>query len=120
VADCAADTAAVLAYLDADRCYTVGASGGGPHALACAALLADQVLACATVAGVGPFGAEGLDFLEGMGRENQAEFGPLWPVRLSSRLTLSRRLRRSRASPASRWRGARGSCLGGRCGHAHR
>jgi pimeloyl-ACP methyl ester carboxylesterase len=74
VADCAADTAAILAHLGADRCYTVGASGGGPHALACAALLADRVLACATVAGVGPFGAEGLDFLEGMGRENQAEF----------------------------------------------
>jgi pimeloyl-ACP methyl ester carboxylesterase len=75
VADCAADTAAILARLGADRCYTVGASGGGPHALACAALLADRVLACATVAGVGPFGAEGLDFLEGMGRENHAEFG---------------------------------------------
>jgi len=75
VADCVADTAAVLARLGADRCYTVGASGGGPHALACAALLADRVLACATVAGVGPFGAEGLDFLEGMGRENREEFG---------------------------------------------
>ena len=75
VADCAADTAAILAYLGADRCYTVGASGGGPHALACAALLADRVLACATVAGVGPFGAQHLDFLDGMGRENHEEFG---------------------------------------------
>ena len=75
VADCAADTAAILAHLGADRCYTIGASGGGPHALACAALLADRVLACATVAGVGPFGAQDLDFLEGMGRENLEEFG---------------------------------------------
>jgi pimeloyl-ACP methyl ester carboxylesterase len=75
VADCAADTAAILAHLNADRCYTVGTSGGGPHALACAALLADRVLACATVAGVGPFGAQGLDFLAGMGRENHEEFG---------------------------------------------
>jgi pimeloyl-ACP methyl ester carboxylesterase len=75
VADCAADTAAILAYLGADRCYTVGASGGGPHALACAALLADRVLACATVAGVGPFGAQDLHFLAGMGRENHEEFG---------------------------------------------
>jgi pimeloyl-ACP methyl ester carboxylesterase len=33
------------------------------------------VLACATVAGVGPFGAQGLDFLAGMGRENHEEFG---------------------------------------------
>ena len=38
VADCAADTAAILGYLGAERCYTVGASGGGPHALACAAV----------------------------------------------------------------------------------
>jgi pimeloyl-ACP methyl ester carboxylesterase len=76
VADCAADTAAILAHLGAESCYTLGASGGGPHALACAALLADRgVLACATVAGVGPFGAAGLDFLEGMGRENHEEFG---------------------------------------------
>jgi pimeloyl-ACP methyl ester carboxylesterase len=75
VADCATDTAAILAQLGADRCYTVGASGGGPHALACAAVLADQVLGCATVAGVGPFGAAELDFLEGMGRENHEEFG---------------------------------------------
>jgi pimeloyl-ACP methyl ester carboxylesterase len=75
VADCAADTAAILDHLGAEGCYTVGASGGGPHALACAALLADRVLACATVAGAGPFGVAGLEFLEGMGRENQEEFG---------------------------------------------
>jgi pimeloyl-ACP methyl ester carboxylesterase len=75
VADCAADTAAILDQLGARRCYTLGASGGGPHALACAALLSDRVLACATVAGVAPFGGEGLDFLAGMGQENQQEFG---------------------------------------------
>lgn len=75
VADCAADTAAVLDHLGARRCYTVGASGGGPHALACAALLPDRVQACGTVAGSAPFDAEGLDFLEGMGRENHEEFG---------------------------------------------
>jgi len=73
VADCAADTAAILDRLGARRCYTLGASG--PHALACAALLADRVLACATVAGVAPFGGAGLDFLAGMGQENQQEFG---------------------------------------------
>jgi pimeloyl-ACP methyl ester carboxylesterase len=75
VADCATDTAAVLDHLGARHCYTVGASGGGPHALACAALLPDRVHACATVAGVGPYRAEGLDFLAGMGRENHEEFG---------------------------------------------
>jgi pimeloyl-ACP methyl ester carboxylesterase len=75
VADCAADTAAVLDHLGAGGCYTVGISGGGPHALACAALLPERVLACATVAGIAPFGAEGLDFLAGMGRENHEELG---------------------------------------------
>jgi pimeloyl-ACP methyl ester carboxylesterase len=75
VADCAADTAAVLDHLGAGRCYTVGASGGGPHALACAALLPERVLACATIAGAAPFDAEGLDFLAGMGRENHEELG---------------------------------------------
>ena len=75
VADCAADTLAIVEQLGAGRFYTAGWSGGGPHALACAALLSDRVLACATIAGVGPFGAAGLEFLEGMGRENQEEFG---------------------------------------------
>jgi pimeloyl-ACP methyl ester carboxylesterase len=75
VAACAADIAAIAGRLGADRFYVVGASGGGPHALACAALLPDQVLACTTVAGAAPFGAEGLDFLDGMGAENIEEFG---------------------------------------------
>jgi pimeloyl-ACP methyl ester carboxylesterase len=75
VADCAEDTAAILDHLGAGQCYTVGASGGGPHALACAALLPDRVLACATVAGLAPFGVDDLDFLEGMGSENRQEFG---------------------------------------------
>jgi pimeloyl-ACP methyl ester carboxylesterase len=43
--------------------------------LACAALLSDRCAAAATLAGVGPFGAEDLDFLAGMGPENVAEFG---------------------------------------------
>jgi pimeloyl-ACP methyl ester carboxylesterase len=75
VAACAADVAAVADRLGADRFYVAGASGGGPHALACAALLPDRVLACATVAGAAPFDAEGLDFLDGMGRDNHEEFG---------------------------------------------
>jgi pimeloyl-ACP methyl ester carboxylesterase len=74
VADCAADTAAILDHLDADLCYAAGGSGGGPHALACAALLPDRVLACATIAGAAPFGVD-LDFLEGMAEENHREFG---------------------------------------------
>ena len=75
VAACAPDTAAIADRLGADRFYVAGTSGGGPHALACAALLPDRVLACATVAGAAPYDAEGLDFLDGMARENHEEFG---------------------------------------------
>ena len=71
----AADTAAILDHLDANRAYVVGHSGGGPHALACAALLPDRVVGTALIAGVAPWQAEGLDFLDGMGAENHAEFG---------------------------------------------
>jgi pimeloyl-ACP methyl ester carboxylesterase len=89
VADCAAETLAIVEQLGADRFYTAGWSGGGPHALACAALLGDRVLACATIAGVGPFGAPGLDFLEGMGRNNQEESGAALAGRHSCRPTWS-------------------------------
>jgi len=75
VADCAADVMAILDHLEAGRCYTLGGSGGGPHALACAALLPDRVVAATTVASVAPWIAEGLDFLAGMGPENVEEFG---------------------------------------------
>ena len=53
---------------------SIGFSGGGPHSLACAALLPGRCLAAASVAGVGPYGVEGLDFLAGMGPENVEEF----------------------------------------------
>jgi pimeloyl-ACP methyl ester carboxylesterase len=74
VADAVDDVAAVLAELGHDRFVTVGWSGGGPHALACAALLPEQCAAAATLAGVAPYGAEGLDWMAGMGEENVEEF----------------------------------------------
>jgi pimeloyl-ACP methyl ester carboxylesterase len=52
----------------------MGWSGGGPHALACAAQLPDRVLACATLAGVGPWDADDLDWLAGMGEDNVVEY----------------------------------------------
>lgn len=75
VADVATDTAAVLDHLGVDTCLTMGWSGGGPHALACGALLPDRVRGVLVIAGVAPYDAEGLDFLEGMGPENVVEFG---------------------------------------------
>lgn len=75
VADAAADTAAVADAFGADRFRTWGISGGGPHALACAALLPDRVIAAAALASVAPYDADGLDFLAGMGEDNVEEFG---------------------------------------------
>jgi pimeloyl-ACP methyl ester carboxylesterase len=75
VVDVAEDTAAVLDDLGAGTFVTLGWSGGGPHALACAAALPGRCLAAASIAGVAPYPADGLDWLDGMGTENVAEFG---------------------------------------------
>ena len=75
VADIAADFAALLDHLGAERCVTLGWSGGGPHALAVAALLPERVTAATVIAGVGPYGEPDLDFLAGMGQDNIEEFG---------------------------------------------
>ena len=74
VVDVAEDTAAVLDELSADTFVTAGWSGGGPHALACAAALPGRCLAAASIAGVALRAAKGLDWLAGMGPENVAEF----------------------------------------------
>ena len=74
VADAAGDVARVLDRLGATEFVAAGWSGGGPHALATAALLADRCLAAATIAGVAPY-AEGPDWLAGMAAENIIEFG---------------------------------------------
>src|SRR5207248_1484881 len=57
-----------------ERFATWGLSGGGPHALACAALCDDRLVAAASLAGVGPYDAEDLDWLAGMGEGNLKEF----------------------------------------------
>jgi pimeloyl-ACP methyl ester carboxylesterase len=70
VADCVSDVRAICAELGIDRLATWGISGGGPHVLACAALLPDLVTAAASLASLAPYGAEGLDYYAGMGQEN--------------------------------------------------
>src|SRR5690348_15245362 len=66
VADAAADVLAIADHLAAARFAVWGHSGGGPHTLACAALLGDRAVACAALAGPAPWGAEGLDWTAGM------------------------------------------------------
>jgi len=73
-ADCAADVRSICAALGIDRLGIWGISGGGAHALACAALLPDLAAGVASLAGLAPYDAEGLDWFEGMGQENADDF----------------------------------------------
>jgi pimeloyl-ACP methyl ester carboxylesterase len=90
VADAAGDVVAIADALGIDRFAVEGGSGGGPHTLACAALLPDRVVAAASLAGVAPYPAEGLDWLDGMGQDNLDEFA----ATLAGRETLERYLRK--------------------------
>lgn len=82
VASAARDTAELADALGIHRFATWGISGGGPHALACAALLGDRVVAAASLAGVAPYGATGLNFLAGMGDDNVDEFSALFVAKI--------------------------------------
>lgn len=62
VADVASDVGQLADALGWNRFAVTGFSGGGPHALACAALLGERVIRCSTVASIGPPDAAGLDF----------------------------------------------------------
>lgn len=67
MADTAADVAAIADALGVDRFALWGTSGGGPHALASAALLTDdRLVAAAVLASYAPYDAPGLDFFAGM------------------------------------------------------
>ncbi|HVB52951.1 MAG TPA: alpha/beta fold hydrolase [Candidatus Acidoferrales bacterium] len=74
VGEAAGDVAAIADHLKLAKLATWGYSGGGPHALSCAAQLPDLVVAAATIASVAPYEAEGLDWLAGMGEGNVEEF----------------------------------------------
>jgi pimeloyl-ACP methyl ester carboxylesterase len=74
VADVVEDIHDIADHLGVDRYATWGISGGGPHALACAALGGDRCVAAAALASAGPFDADGLDFYAGMGEDNVREF----------------------------------------------
>jgi pimeloyl-ACP methyl ester carboxylesterase len=75
VASVANDIAELLDHLEISRCASYGTSGGGPHALACGALLPDRVVAVTSINGIGAYGQKDLDFLAGMGQDNLDEFG---------------------------------------------
>jgi pimeloyl-ACP methyl ester carboxylesterase len=66
LASAAGYVSAVADALGIDRFAVMGHSGGGPHALACGALLPERVVAVVSGAGMAPCGAEGLDWFAGM------------------------------------------------------
>jgi len=77
VADEAVDVLALADELGFDRFGVSGGSGGGPHVLACAALLPDRVVRGVCSVGVAPLGSQGLpedEWLAGMDPENVKEF----------------------------------------------
>ncbi|GCD91433.1 alpha/beta fold hydrolase [Nocardioides sp. LS1] len=74
VKDDVLDMAAILDHLAIDEFVTIGHSGGGPRALAAAALLGDQCRGAVSLAGVAPPDAEGLDWTAGMAAENVEEY----------------------------------------------
>ena len=78
VVDEAEDVAVLADHLGFERFGVTGASGGGPHALACAALLPERVVRATCTVGVAPLGTPGLEqeeWLAGQDPENVKEFG---------------------------------------------
>jgi pimeloyl-ACP methyl ester carboxylesterase len=73
VADAVTDVVAIADAYGLDKFAVVGRSGGGPHALACAALLPDRLTRAAVLVGIAPRGADGLDWYDGMTQSNVLE-----------------------------------------------
>ena len=101
VAGCAADVAAIADQLGVKTFGVVGRSGGGPHALACAAILPDRVERAAVLVSFAPNHADDLDWYEGMNDANQRGFtaDPAEEQKLVENLRLQ--ADRTRRSPVS-------------------
>jgi pimeloyl-ACP methyl ester carboxylesterase len=70
VVDAATDVRAIANWLGVKRFAVVGRSGGGPHALACAAVLPHRVKRVAVLVGLAPWNADDLNWYDGMSAEN--------------------------------------------------
>lgn len=73
VVDAAGDVVAILDALGLDRVPLIGVSGGGPHALAAAALHPDRITRVGILASPAPRDAAGLDWSAGMMEDNRVE-----------------------------------------------
>ena len=97
VASAAADVAAIADALGIGRFAVLGHSGGGPHALACAALLPERVIAAVSISAPAPFDADGLDWFAGWSPGIAAE---------------NRAAARGRAALEAHWAGAEPEDMG--------
>lgn len=97
VSGAATDVAAIADALGLDRFAVVGRSGGGPHALACAAMLSDRVTRSAILVSIAPPDAPGLAWFDGMAKSNVDDYGAadrdvaLFTERLLARAEQTRR-----------------------------
>ena len=73
VAYAAAEVEQLVEGLGLSRFGVLGVSGGGPYALASAALLPEAVSACCVEAGLAPYGSPGLDFAASWSAEHRRE-----------------------------------------------
>jgi pimeloyl-ACP methyl ester carboxylesterase len=101
VADVVPDVCAIADKLGIDRFAVLGRSGGGPHALACAAMLPDRVTRAGVLVTLAPWAADGLDWFAGMTDSNVRDYATAAsdPEVLTARLV--RTAAKIRADPAS-------------------
>lgn len=101
VADVAHDVEAIAGQLGLDRFAVVGRSGGGPHALACAALLPGRVTRAGVLVSLAPWEAEGLDWFAGMAESNVRGFTTAASAPELLNTTLAQAADRIKADPTS-------------------
>lgn len=87
MADNAADARTIAEALGIDRMAVWGMSGGGPPALACAALLPDLVVAVGSLASPAPYGVDGFDYFAGMSEENVTDVKQMLSDEVAARAT---------------------------------
>ncbi|WP_327068383.1 alpha/beta hydrolase [Kitasatospora sp. NBC_01250] len=107
VAAAAADVQAIADEFGLERFAVVGRSGGGPHALACGALLPGRVHRVAVLVGLAPWNADDLDWYAGMTAANIRDYRAAERDHQRIAATMEQRARRMRDDPATLLAGLR-------------